>query len=275
MKHLTSGPEAPVELDAVRDEFSELVDFYREWVYRAAVGSTMDLARRLAERGAPEATVVIAGEQTAGRGRHGRGWASPPGGAWFSLVLRPEIEPSQAGSVSLLLGEALAGTLRARYHLPVCVKWPNDLWLWDGKLGGVLLELGTVGGRLEWLIVGIGINGNNPLPEGARFPPISLAEALGRPVDLSGLYAAALGGIARSYREFLQRGFEPVRRRWWEFSVLRPGDSVTVERGDRRYVARVRGLSDTGHLVVEDGAGRIEELAAADVSLRLSKQPRE
>jgi BirA family biotin operon repressor/biotin-[acetyl-CoA-carboxylase] ligase len=274
LKDLTSRLEAPVELDAIRDEPTGSVDFYREWFYREAVGSTMDVTRELAERGAPEATVVIAGEQTAGRGRHGRGWASPPGGAWFSLVLRPDIESSQAGCVSLLLGAALAGALRARYDLPVCAKWPNDLWLWNRKLGGVLIELSAVGGRLGWLIAGVGINVNNSLPEGARVPPISLAEALGRPVNINGLYAVVLGEIARSYREFSQRGFEPVRRRWWEFSLLQPGDAVTVERGDERYVARVRGLSDIGHLVVEDGDGRIEELAAADVTLCLSKHLR-
>ena len=148
--------------------------FFGELLYRDSLGSTMDLAKQRAEAGAPEGTLVIAGRQSAGRGRRGRGWESPPGGAWFSLLLRPQIAACEAGCLSVLLAVAAAQALRRRYGLPVQVKWPNDLLLERRKLAGVLSELATVEGQIIWLVAGMGINVNNVLPEEVRIPPISL-----------------------------------------------------------------------------------------------------
>jgi len=240
--------------------------FFREWIYRDEVHSTMDLARERAEADAPEGTIVIAGRQMAGRGRRGRGWESSEGGLWFSLLLRPPIELCQAGCLSVLLAVAVAQALREHYALPVLIKWPNDLLLNSKKLGGILAELVSVGGRFDWLIVGIGINVNNPLPQGARIPPISLSEALGRLVPLEDCFAVVLKGIAQEYRRFLGEGFESVQQRWPEFSAL--SDGVWIHKGERRFEARICGLSELGELIVER-AGRIEELAAEEVTLSI------
>lgn len=94
-----------------------------------ALGSTNDYLKQIAESGAPEGTVVIAEEQTAGKGRLGRSWDSPEGGAWFSVLLKPPIPVEQAGWVSLLIAVSLARALRERWGVPVGVKWPNDLYV--------------------------------------------------------------------------------------------------------------------------------------------------
>lgn len=233
-------------------------------VVLAEVGSTMDVARVEAEAGAPEGTVVIAERQRAGRGRLGRSWASPPGGVWMSLVLRPQVELHQAGTLPVLISVAAAWSLRKRHGLPIGVKWPNDLLLYGKKLGGILVELAARGKRLEWLIAGVGLNVNNPLPEGACVPPLSLREALDRPVDLEETIWAVLAGIARHYAEFQREGFEPIRRRWSELSTLR--ERVWVERKGERFEAKVRGISASGGLLVER-AGRVEELTGGEVTL--------
>jgi BirA family biotin operon repressor/biotin-[acetyl-CoA-carboxylase] ligase len=253
---------------------------FNEWLYREEVSSTMDVVRELAEAGAPEGTVVIAARQTAGRGRHGRDWESPEGGAWLSLLLRPPIELTQAGCISVLLAVAVAQALRERYELPILVKWPNDLLVDGRKLGGILVELATVGGRIEWLIAGVGLNVNNPLPRapGVHLPPISLAVALGHDVELLEVYAIVLREIARGYRGFLREGFEPVRRKWTELSALEVEEIINVRRGEERFEAHVRGLSELGRLVVEReraGAGRIEELIAEEVTLSLKVELKE
>jgi BirA family biotin operon repressor/biotin-[acetyl-CoA-carboxylase] ligase len=232
----------------------------------------MDVARELAGRGAPEGTIVIAGEQTAGRGRHGRAWRSPPGGAWFSLVLRPEIEPQAAGQVAVLLGVALAEALREAYGVPVAVKWPNDLWLRSRKLGGILIELSASGGQLDWLVAGIGVNVNNPAPRGTgmKASAISLGEVLGKLAQLEDFYVQALRGIARGYQRFRAEGFEPVRQAWPQLSLLREGDRVWVEGASERRAARVVGLSALGRLVVEwERDRRVEELIAEEVTLNV------
>jgi BirA family biotin operon repressor/biotin-[acetyl-CoA-carboxylase] ligase len=242
--------------------------FFAQWLYQESVSSTLDLARGMAEKGAPEGTVVIAGRQTAGRGRLGRFWESPPGGAWFSLLLRSLRDLGQAGCISVLSAVAIAQALRERYELPVLVKWPNDLFLYGKKLGGILVELSSVGARIDWLILGVGINVNNPLPQGTRVAPISLAVALSRCVALEDFYRVTLKALARSYLMFLREGFEPIRQCWKELSLLE--DGVWVRKGQERFLARVRGLSQLGKLVVER-EGRIEELVAEEVTLGLKE----
>ncbi len=240
--------------------------FFARWIFREEVGSTMDIARELAEAGAPEGTIVFAARQTAGRGRRGRGWESPEGGAWFSLLLRPPMELCRAGCLSVLAAVACALAIRERYALPVRVKWPNDLLLDNRKLGGVLIELAAVGAHIDWLIVGIGINVNNPLPKEARLPPLSLAGALGHSIDLEEFFAVILRALARWYLRFLQEGFEPIRTMWAELSALE--DGIWVQRGGERFEAQVKGLSELGKLIIER-SGRIEELIAEEVTLTL------
>ncbi|HED03879.1 MAG TPA: biotin--[acetyl-CoA-carboxylase] ligase [Candidatus Fraserbacteria bacterium] len=237
---------------------------FGELLYRDHIDSTMELARERAEAGAPEGTLVIAGRQSAGRGRRGRGWESPPGGVWFSLLLRPPIAACKAGCLSVLLAVAAAQALRRCYGLPVRVKWPNDLLLERRKLAGVLSELATVDGQILWLVAGMGINVNNVLPEGARIPPISLTQVLGHPVRLESCLALVLGEIASYYQQFLREGFEPVRAHWSEFSAL--DDGVWVRQGAKNFAAQVKGLSEMGKLIVEHD-GRLEELSAAEVAL--------
>ncbi len=242
--------------------------FFTQWFYQESVSSTLDIARAMAERGAPEGTVVIAGRQTAGRGRLGRFWESPPGGAWFSLLLRSSRDLGQAGCISVLSAVALAQALREQYGLPVRVKWPNDLFLYGQKLGGILVELSSVGSRIDWLILGVGINVNNPLPKKTRVPAISLAVALTRSVELEDFYRVSLKALARSYLRFVREGFEPIRQCWREFSMLE--DGVCVQKGEERFMAHVRGLSELGKLVVER-EGRIEELVGEEVTVSLEE----
>ena len=268
-----SSPTSATRLDPGRvQEALASERFYAAWHHHPTVGSTMDLARSLAQEGAPEGTIVSAEEQRSGRGRRGRGWHSPPGGAWFSFVLRPPIAPPEAGGISVLLGVSLARSLRDAYGVPVGVKWPNDLWLCGRKLGGILLETSARGERVEWIVAGVGINVNNPTPEGV--PAISLREALGQRVPLEGFYENALRGIARDYRRFRREGFGFVRELWEGLSVPRSGEWIQVRRAgaEEPVPARAVGLSPRGRLVVEwEGSGRREELLAEDVSVDLSE----
>lgn len=127
------------------------------------VGSTMDAAHAAARTGAPDGTMIVADAQTAGRGRSGHVWVSPPGGAWCSLVVRPSpsapIDPITLGVLTLRVGLACADALEALVGAPtIGLKWPNDLWWGEAKLGGVLTEAHWDGPQLGWLVVGIGIN---------------------------------------------------------------------------------------------------------------------
>jgi len=152
---LTAYDGVPSDVLCARIGASHLVTMQR-------CTSTMDIAHTLAASGAPHGTVVVAEQQDAGRGRTGRTWTSPAdSGVWASVLLRPAL-PLQGGVLSLRAGLALAERLDPLAPSAVRLKWPNDLYLGDGKLAGILTEARWRGEQLEWIVVGIGVNVRAP-----------------------------------------------------------------------------------------------------------------
>jgi BirA family biotin operon repressor/biotin-[acetyl-CoA-carboxylase] ligase len=229
------------------------------------LGSTNDEAKALARAGAPEGTLVWAGEQTAGRGRRGRTWRSPPGNLYLSLVLRPEGAPSRAAQLGFVaalgLGDALAAlagpALKLRY------KWPNDLLVDGRKLAGILLESeNAASDRVDFVVAGIGVN-IVAAPEDVEFPATSL-EAEGVATITP---PVLLGGFARHFeiwgRRWREAGFAPVRAAWLaRASGL--GEPVRVRLERDMLFGRFLDLDDDGALVLEGEAGR-RRIAAGEV----------
>ncbi len=138
----------------------------------------MDRLHQLAEQGAPAGTAVLAEAQTGARGSRGRAWHSPPGGLWLSVLYRPA-SPGGAELMSLRLGLRAAGALEAAAPgLPVMLKWPNDLFVSDRKLGGILCEARWQGESLAWIAAGLGLNVTNPIPDELRLTAAALDEHL-------------------------------------------------------------------------------------------------
>lgn len=129
-------------------------------VHLEEVTSTLDLALEMAEEGAAEGLVVVADKQTAGRGKEGRTWESPAGGLWLSIILRPSHPAHHAPLFTLLGALASAEAIREISGLEAWVRWPNDLYLREKKVGGILCEMRTAGWRIRHLVMGIGINVN-------------------------------------------------------------------------------------------------------------------
>jgi len=139
--------------------------------------STMDEAHRLAEAGSPHGTAVAAKTQSGGRGSRGRSWASPEGGLWLSVICRPP-GPESMESLSVRAGQAIAAALQAALPglPPVTVKLPNDLLVAGRKLAGILCEARWEGGTPLWVVIGVGVNVRNPVPDALREAAVSLAE---------------------------------------------------------------------------------------------------
>jgi BirA family biotin operon repressor/biotin-[acetyl-CoA-carboxylase] ligase len=156
-------------------------------------GSTQATALRMAIDGAPEWTLVAASHQTAGRGRLGRTWTDQPGHALlFSLVLRPPLEPDSIGTISLLAGTALTTTCRDIAATDATCKWPNDVLVNGRKAGGILAETRVVASRVEFVVVGIGVNLGSP--------PSDVPNAAAVDADEEMLLTAFLDAFARGYR---------------------------------------------------------------------------
>ncbi|MEW5761880.1 MAG: biotin--[acetyl-CoA-carboxylase] ligase [Bacillota bacterium] len=230
------------------------------------VGSTNDLARRLAARGAPEGTVVLAEEQTRGRGRRGRAWHSPRGGLWFSVVLRPDLPPARAPEATFVAAVAAVDALRAYPGVAAGIKWPNDLVAGGRKLGGILTE--TAGGeRGPALVVGIGINVNleeRALPPALRQTATSVAALAGRPVDRERLLEEVLRFLEKWYRTWLAVGFGPVLAAWREREVCL-GRPVRVVTAGEEWRGVALAVDDRGALLVERAPGVVERVLAGDV----------
>ncbi len=240
----------------------------RHMVYFESVGSTNDEARRLAQAGTPEGTLVLAEQQTAGRGRLQRPWVSPAGQALlFSLVFYPSLAPHQAFQLVMLTSLACMRAVSATTGLEPRIKWPNDLLLQGKKLAGILSELGQAGERL-YAVVGVGLNVNVDLaahPE-LREQATSLCEVLGHPVPRVPLLQEALRRIEEGY-DRLRAGHSPHDE--WAANLDTLGREVRVTAAEGTFEGRAVGVDADGALCLALSDGTTRRFLVGDVeSLR-------
>jgi len=238
--------------------------------YYAEIGSTNTEAVRLAEEGAPDGTLVIADVQTAGKGRLGRRWFAPPGGALlYSLLLRPPLPPLLAQRITMVCSLGVVRAIAALTNVPAHIKWPNDIVVNGKKLGGVLTELGNVTdrGQLAYAVVGMGLNVNlapEDLPE-TMTPPTSLLAECGHTISRLELLARLLSEIEALYMP-LCAGWSPHEE--WRAALATIGEAVRVGTAEEVIIGTAVDVTDAGALVVQDAAGARHTILAGDVTLR-------
>lgn len=234
------------------------------------IDSTNNYAAVLATGGACEGEVVIADCQTAGRGRlRERVWQSPPGrNLYTSIILRPDIPPAFAPGLTLVAGVAVAELLGG--YCPVSLKWPNDVLAGGRKISGILTEMRGKGSKVDFVVVGIGINVNmepGDFKEELRPLSTSLKEQTSNKVSRLELTAALYRLLENWYRIFIEGGFVSVRERWLECSDI---VGKTIEVTDRGVVQRGRcqGIDDEGMLLLIDGENRTVPVRSGDVTIK-------
>lgn len=237
-------------------------------IYLESTDSTNLQARRLAEGGAPEGTLVIADEQTAGRGRMGRSWASPPGvNLYLSLVLRPPIAAHQAPQVTLLSSLAVAEAVESCFGLAAEVKWPNDVLVGGRKIAGLLGEIAASMAGVDFIILGMGINVNmdcRQLPPRPLYPATSIAIEKGEKVARLPLAEQVLARLDFHYGVFLKEGFAPVRRLWQERCAML-GRRIEVDNGGDIIRGEAFAIDEGGALLLRLPTGRVERLLSGDI----------
>ncbi len=247
-----------------------------DYRYVEATGSTNDDLRRLLESELlPDGMVLLTNHQTAGKGRLRRQWvAAPDSSLLFSLLLRPNWAAERAGWVTMLAATAVFEAITAVTKLRVAIKWPNDVMIFhDGewrKAGGLLLEGGTVNGRLQHTIIGIGLNVNMTiaqLPE-AVTPPTSLSLAGKRPFSRKPLLTTILTKLETAY-EAANAGQSPQPA--WQNLLITMGQPVTATFADGKKISGTAENTDEyGRLLLRDTTGTLHPIAAADVTLRVA-----
>jgi BirA family biotin operon repressor/biotin-[acetyl-CoA-carboxylase] ligase len=248
-------------LDGLR--LGQPLHFFRE------IGSTNDEARRLAQAGAPEGTLVAADTQTAGKGRAGRRWLTPPGtGLAFSLVLRPALAPAHAVRLTMLAGVAAAEAVESVSMRPVALKWPNDVLVEGAKAGGILVESGLMGDRLNYAVVGIGLNVSAaPPPEVVDFPATALQTAGAPRVNRWHLLRAILTRMEAHYPLLTSSNAEAMAE-LWAARLAWLGESVAVRGLEGDVVGRAEGVAADGALIIRLPSGEARRVLAGDVRLR-------
>ena len=258
-----------------------LADFAQRWADAASphrrigrvlevvpvIGSTNDRARELLVEAAADGAVVVADEQTAGRGRRGRTWQSPPGrNLYLSVAIRPALPAADAWQLGLATALAVAGACES--VAPVALKWPNDVVAaGDGrKVGGLLLEAIVEADRLRGAVLGIGINVNwrrHEMPAELRERATSLVELRDASVDREELLGRLLDALDTEVTA-VEAGTSPLERYRARCSTL--GATVEVQTADGPVTGRALDLDTTGALVVEDGEGRRHVVSGGEVT---------
>ena len=231
----------------------------------ASIGSTNDRARELLSATDGDGAVVVADEQTAGRGRRGRSWESPPGrNLYISVAIVPALAAADAWRLGLATAVAVADAVKA--VAPVALKWPNDVVDADGhKLGGLLIETIAEGDRLRGAGLGIGINVNwrrSEMPADLRRSATSLADLEGAPVDREALLSRLLDRLEAELVA-VEIGASPLERYRARCSTL--GTRVEVEVAEGVVSGRAVDLDETGALIVEEDGGRRHVVTGGEV----------
>jgi BirA family biotin operon repressor/biotin-[acetyl-CoA-carboxylase] ligase len=241
-------------------------------VFHQELTSTQEVAKRLAEQGESEGTIVIAESQTHGKGRLGRRWSSPPHqGIYVSIILRPKLQPSRAPQIPLIAGVAVAQAIRKTIPLDPKIMWPNDIFVKGKKAGGILTETSAEIDRINYVILGIGLNVNtlgSGFPKEIKGAATSLAEAWGESVSRVKLLQVLLAELELIYRQFTIHGFGSIRERWKELSNTIGAWVELVEMGEKKMEGKAIDIDRDGALIVQEVDGSIQKVISGDVSLK-------
>lgn len=227
--------------------------------YFDKVSSTMEIARDLARKGCPGFTVVVAGQQTKGRGRLKRTWLSSSGGLYFTIVLRPQIPPVLSARVNLAAAVVLTRTLRRMFAIEAMVKWPNDILVDDGKIAGMLTEMEAEADMVHFVNIGLGINVNND-PEPIEPAASSLKRILGRKISRKRLLSEFLD----EFENYMQCGaLDDVISEWKRFArTLNRHVRIVTDR--EIFEGLAVDIDASGALVLELADGSIQKVIYGD-----------
>jgi BirA family transcriptional regulator, biotin operon repressor / biotin---[acetyl-CoA-carboxylase] ligase len=234
--------------------------------YYPQIGSTNDMARVLAERGAAEGTLVIADEQTAGRGRMGRRWVAPPGSSlMFSTIFRPSIPADLLNRLVMACGLSIAEGCEESISGRVDVKWPNDLHIGGKKFVGILPESSLLGERVQWLIVGMGVNVNQSFPPGDALSDsaTSLREVAGVELDRAELLARILTRL----NIWNARLSDAALLEAWRGRCITLGRPITAQVGSQTISGLAEELDETGALWLRAEDGQRHRLTISEATI--------
>lgn len=237
-------------------------------IFKEQMPSTQTLAHELAQNQAEHGTVIIASEQTAGKGRMNRTWHSPKEkGMWLSMILRPTIFPYLAPQLTLLTATVLAQVIIEQTPLHPKIKWPNDILIHDKKVAGILTEMKAEQDQIEYVVIGIGLNVNqepSELPDDLKQRATSLYIESGNTYSIKSLIQEVLKAFEREYIAYMDQGFSNVKQKWEQYGY-KIGQSIWMTTGQRRWQGTFLGIAEDGALLVRTAEQQDKKIYSAEI----------
>ncbi|WP_339250025.1 biotin--[acetyl-CoA-carboxylase] ligase [Sporosarcina sp. FSL W8-0480] len=238
--------------------------------YYETVESTQPIAHDAAQAGVPDGTLVVAEEQTAGRGRLFRPWASAARkGIWMSLIIRPTLTPQQAPQMTLVTAVAIVRAIEEVTGVEATIKWPNDILINGKKMTGILTELQADPDQVKAIIIGIGMNinqGEDDFPEELRSIATSLKIATGKQIDRAKLIASTLGYLEQYTNMYEKHGFGPIKLLWEGYSNT-AGKRIRAVMLNETLEGTAMGISEEGLLELQLDDGSVRGIYSADIEI--------
>lgn len=268
---LRAAPDRLIEAEITKDLGTALVG--KKIICYDAVDSTNLVLKQLAHEGAEDGTVVVADSQGTGRGRMERHFFSPPGkGIWVSILLRPTFLPQDAPKCTLMAAVAVARAME-HFGLRAAIKWPNDIIHKGRKLVGILTEMSAEMDRVDYVVIGIGINVNiarEDFPEELRDTATSLMQMKGTPLPRVAFLQELLRAVDVLYQEVQREGFAPVLAAWRKYAVTLGQTVRVIGPAGEVFEGVAADIDADGALFVDTKMGR-RRVLAGDVSIRPKK----
>ncbi|MEI3604754.1 biotin--[acetyl-CoA-carboxylase] ligase [Pseudogracilibacillus sp. SE30717A] len=238
-------------------------------VYRDSITSTQRLAHELALDGAEHGTIVIADEQTKGKGRVDRNWHSQKGkGIWMSVILRPTILPYLAPQLTLLTATVLANVIDQYAKIKPQIKWPNDILIDSRKMAGILTEMQAEQDHVLYVIVGMGININqdqSDLPDDILNKATSLRIETGQEWEMLPMIQQIIETFESKYMHYIDNGFKEVKQNWENYG-FRLNERLQINSGNKRWEGLFLGIAEDGALLAKTDTGIIEKVYSGEIS---------
>lgn len=233
--------------------------------YFKCLSSTQDFAKKIAEK-EKEGTVVIADKQTKGRGRHNRMWFSPKGGVYLSIILKPDMPIQDVSKLTLLSCVAISNTIEKQANIKTSIKWPNDVLIKDKKIAGILTEGNIQNNKLNFTVVGIGINLNNKikLKERILYPATSIREEINKEIEKEKFIENLLFDFDKMYTYFKKNNFSKVIK-IWKNKTSTLGNYVTVLQGNKKITGLAIDIDEDGFLILKDKKSNIVKVITGDI----------
>lgn len=259
---LISRPDTPLSEEITPGLNTKIVG--KKNFYFKTLPSTNIIAKQKIKENIPEGTVIVADVQTSGKGRKNRTWYSPEGGLWFSVVLYPHIPPQNGMLITMASSVSVAQAIKEITGVNPMVKWPNDLLLNGKKICGILTELDAEMDRINYAVVGIGINVNNPLSEELQEKATSLSQEIGSLVSRVKLLRSILKYLDTNYDKLISREYDSIRELWFSHTNI-IGRKIQVQDEKTVVEGVVTDVDDSGCLILDTEDGRVR-VVSGDVT---------